>query len=140
MRGSKSLNLDPNGLKQKFTKLLKKLNLNEHACVASVFGNEVKSINHSGKEDAKHSEYLLIKPRIEIPTNVTYITIICALTYLGYSNINSTWVNEHSVPPLGVSAFRFGLPSVNSSNFTVIAYLGGLVPFSCNKHDHYCRR
>ena len=119
--------------------MLNKLNLVEHTCVASVFENEVKSIHHNGKEDAKYSGYSLVKPRGENPTNITHITIIRALTHLGYSNINNTWTNEHDISPL-ISAFRFGLPPVNSSSFTVIAYLDGLVPFSCSKHDHYCRR
>ena len=68
-----------------------------------------------------------------------YITIVCALTHLAYSNTNNTWIDEHNISPL-VSAFIYGPPPISSSRFTVIAYLDSLVPFSCNNHNHYCRR
>ena len=109
MKGNETFNLDPSGLQQELTKMLNKLNLVEHACVASVFENEVKNIHHNGKEDTKYSGYSLIKPREENPTNITHITIIRALTHLGYSNINNTWTTERDISPL-ISAFRFGLP------------------------------
>ena len=76
IKGNKTFNLDPSGLQQAFTKGLNKLNLTEHLCLASVFENKLKSMNPNQKEDAKYSGYSLVKPRVESPTNATYLTIV----------------------------------------------------------------